>query len=118
MSLILGIGSGLFAVILIWIIGLVLAIAFSRVSNLRNGVPGIALLITIITVVFIFYPRESKDDAETSSKQPVDNIFVLRITVFVVASLFVFISLVLMLLFHWMEPQYASPVRTRMTEKF
>ena len=35
MGLVLGIGSGLFALIILWIVGLILCVVFSKVSSLR-----------------------------------------------------------------------------------
>ena len=113
MGLVLGIGSGLFALIILWIVGLILCVVFSRVSSLRNGVVGVGILVIGVTVILIFYPRKSDEDSEKTSKQPVDNISVLRTTIFVVACLFAVISLVFMLVFHWMEPQYAPALLAR-----
>ncbi|XP_028402050.1 transmembrane protein 218-like [Dendronephthya gigantea] len=113
MALVLGIGSGLFALIIIWIVGLILCVVFSRVSALRNGVVGIGILIIALTVILILYPRESDESPKETSKQPVDNLSVLRTTIFAGACLLAVISLVLMLVFHWMEPQYAPALLAR-----
>ncbi|CAB4002035.1 Hypothetical predicted protein [Paramuricea clavata] len=113
MGLVLGIGSGLFALIILWIVGLILCVVFSRVSSLRNGVVGVGILVIGVTVILIFYPRESDDGSGKTSKQPVDNLSVLRTTIFVFACLFAVVSMVLMLVFHWMEPQYAPALLAR-----
>lgn len=79
----------------------------------RNGVVGIGILVIVVTLILIFYPRESTRDVRDTSKQPVDNLSVVRTTVFVAACVFAVVSLVLMLIFHWMEPQYAPALLGR-----
>lgn len=113
MALVLGIGSGLFALIIFWIVGLFLCVVLSRVPALRNGVVGIGILVIGVTFILIFYPRESTGDAKESSKQPVNKFSIVRTTVLVAACVFAVISLVLMLIFHWMEPQYAPALLAR-----
>lgn len=113
MGLVLGIGSGLFALIILWVVGLILCVVFSRVAALRNGVVGVGILVIGVTCILIFYPRESGEDAKETTKQPVDNLYVVRTTVFVATCVFAVVSLVLMLIFHWMEPQYAPALLAR-----
>jgi hypothetical protein len=35
----------------------------------RNGVVGVGILVIGVTVILIFYPRESDEDSEKTSKQ-------------------------------------------------
>ena len=59
MSLIFGIGEGLFSLGIIWVVGLLLALLLARLGN-KAAVFGLVLLLFVFSLVMILYPRKGE----------------------------------------------------------
>lgn len=112
---VLGVGVGLFLVILVWAIAILVCFISSRSKGGAQytglGSCGLAFLITL---VLIFVPRvpddvHDKTPAETITKI-YDELFIWRIFLVVFLAASALAALGLMLGFYWMEPVYAKPI--------
>lgn len=106
---VLGVGIGLFLIILVWAISLFLCIVFSRATGAISNI-GIAVILFAIlfTVILLVLPRE---DFAAPSKTVYDYSVIYRSVLIAVCALFLVIGLVAYLVTYLMEPVYAKPIR-------
>ncbi|CAL8364375.1 unnamed protein product [Lota lota] len=119
---VLGVGTGVFLIVLIWILALIFGIILLRASGpIRLGVVPVFLVALIITLTLVFFPRTSEtippfQEAEVFrylNTKIVDQLFIGRYVLLSVASLAFLAALVMLLPHHLLEPVYAKPLRTR-----
>ncbi|XP_065056516.1 transmembrane protein 218-like [Rhopilema esculentum] len=120
MALVFGIGSGLFSLTVLWVIGIFVVFLLSRTGgSLRNATIPVVLILCITTIVMIIYPRKSLDEELQTKKQAqnVDNIWIPRIVLFTFICLFTLIGFVF-LVQHWLEPVYSPAVTAKRIYSF
>lgn len=122
MALVLGIGVGLFVLILLWVLGILGCVALSRATGpLKNAVFGIGVLLIVATVILLFYPRKTREEelANAAVKQgEVDQLIIPRTVLFSFMCVFALVAFVFLLLFHWIEPIYSPALTSRKTYVF
>ncbi|XP_045203566.1 transmembrane protein 218-like [Mercenaria mercenaria] len=106
---VLGVGIGLFLIILVWALSLFLCIVFSRAVGAISNI-GIVMILfaTLFTVILLVLPRE---DFEAPTTKIYDYSIIFRSVLIAACSLFLVIGLVAFLIIHLMEPVYAKPIR-------
>lgn len=115
MGLVLGIGSGLFSLIVIWMIGFVAIFLMSRASGpIKNGMIPLVLFLIMTTLVLVFYPRKTLNEElqADSQDQDVDRLAIPRIVLFSFVCLFALIGL-LFFMQHMLEPIYSPAVTAK-----
>ncbi|XP_048588831.1 transmembrane protein 218 [Nematostella vectensis] len=122
MALVLGVGVGLFVLVLLWVLGILGCVAFSRATGgLKNAVFGIGVLLIVVTLVMLFYPRKTRQEelGGRSSKQvEVDGLIIPRTVLFAFMCIFALVTFVFLVVFHWMEPIYSPALTSRKTYQF
>ncbi|XP_005991204.1 transmembrane protein 218 [Latimeria chalumnae] len=109
---VLGVGTGVFIIALLWVLALLLCVLLSRASGLaRFSVVLVFLLALIITLVLVFFPRASQFPAPVNESVIVDTFFIGRYFLLSILSVIFLASLFLILAFHITEPVYAKPLR-------
>ncbi|XP_072282600.1 transmembrane protein 218 isoform X2 [Pyxicephalus adspersus] len=111
---ILGVGTGVFVISVIWIVTLLLCVLLSRTSGttrLLNVV--FFLLALIVTLILVFFPRASETSTPEKEFQIVDTFFIGRYVLLSVMSVIFLATAFLSLLYYLLEPVYAKPLRTR-----
>jgi len=120
MALVLGLGSGLFSLIVLWIVGVFGVFLLSRMSGaLSNATIPVVLLLILTTVVMVVYPRKTLQEELQTQKQSqnVDTLSTPRIVIFTIICVFVLIGM-FFLIQHWFEPIYAPAVTAKRTYAF
>ncbi|RDD46035.1 Transmembrane protein 218 [Trichoplax sp. H2] len=107
MALVFGIGIGLFILIILWSVTLLGCFILARGTNSSGGIFGLGFLAAIVTAILILFPRASQSEAATLDNTLYDEYLIGRSVLLGVMSLFSIICLLLMVVFHWMEPVYA-----------
>ncbi|KXJ25226.1 transmembrane protein 218 [Exaiptasia diaphana] len=122
MALVLGVGVGLFVLIFLWVLGIIGCVALSRATGgLKNAVFGIGVLLIIITVIMLLYPRNTKQEelaGNTARKVEVDTMIIPRTVLFSFSCIFAVVAFVFLLIFHWMDPIYSPAFSSRKTYSF
>ncbi|CAL8305383.1 transmembrane protein 218 [Gadus morhua] len=109
-----GVGTGVFLIVLIWILALIFGIILLRGSGpIRLGVVPVFLVALIITLVLVFFPRTSENIPPFQEAEIVDQLFIGRYVLLSVASVAFLAALFMLLPYHLLEPVYAKPLRTR-----
>ncbi|XP_022103157.1 transmembrane protein 218-like [Acanthaster planci] len=112
MALVFGIGAGLFTLAIIWGFSLLMSIILSRASGgAKYGGIALVVLAGLITVILIIYPKEGVNPEPDT--RITDRMFWPRIIILTVISIFALLCLVFMFIFHWTEPIYAKPIKSR-----
>ncbi|XP_056323581.1 transmembrane protein 218 [Danio aesculapii] len=112
-DVVLGVGTGVFIITLIWILTLALTIILSRATGpTKLGIIPVVLLALIITLVLVFFPRASEVPAPQREVQIVDMFFIGRYVLLSLVSLVFLAALFMLLPLHFLEPIYAKPLRT------
>ena len=89
----LGVGVGLFIIILVWSVAVAGLLMFTRMAV--GSAIGIISLASVITVILLLVPREQKMDKETEEKPELvlrDTMFIWRTVMVVVMSLSAFVG--------------------------
>ncbi|XP_053307945.1 transmembrane protein 218 [Spea bombifrons] len=109
---ILGVGSGVFILAIIWVVTLLLCVLLSRVSgSARFSVIPVFLLAVILTLILVFFPRADETPAPEKEIQIVDSFFIGRYFLISIMSVVFLGSAFLALVYHVLEPVYAKPLR-------
>ncbi|KAM3868591.1 transmembrane protein 218 [Diretmus argenteus] len=111
-SSVLGVGTGVFLVALVWVVALLLGIILLRASGpAKLGVVPVFLLALIITLALVFFPRSPETPSPFKEMEIVDRFFIGRYVLLSVVSV-VFLTVLFMLLpHHFLEPVYAKPLK-------
>ncbi|XP_066915873.1 transmembrane protein 218-like [Clytia hemisphaerica] len=118
MGLVFGIGSGLFAIGVLWILGVVLCLLLSR-SGKSGGVFGVCAFLVILTLAMVFYPREDANGPDTTTaNEVVDNMAIPRILYAAFIALFFIIALLLYMVDHILMPNIALAAKVKKTYTF
>ncbi|KAF4081994.1 hypothetical protein AMELA_G00146700 [Ameiurus melas] len=111
-ALVLGVGTGVFLIALMWIGTLVLSLIMSRAAGpTKLGIIPLVLLALTITLILVFFPRASELPPPVKETQIVDTSFIGRYVLLAVVSVVFLVSLFILLPFHLLEPVYAKPLR-------
>ncbi|KAG9482423.1 transmembrane protein 218 [Eleutherodactylus coqui] len=113
-STVLGVGTGVFVIAVIWVVTLLSCILLSRASGAAR-LSSIALffLAVIITLILVFFPRASETPSPEKEVQIVDSFFIGRYVFLSLISVIFLGSLFLALSYYILEPVYAKPLRLR-----
>ncbi|KAK0156567.1 Transmembrane protein 218 [Merluccius polli] len=113
-DVVLGVGTGVFLVVVIWILALIFGIILLRASGpIKLGVVPVFLVALIITLVLVFFPRMSETIPPFKEAEIVDQLFIGRYVLLSVASVAFLAGLFMLLPHHLLEPVYAKPLRSR-----
>ncbi|KAK3699429.1 hypothetical protein QZH41_018590 [Actinostola sp. cb2023] len=122
MALVLGVGVGLFVLMFLWVLGIIGCVSLSRATGgLKNAVLGIGVLLVLITIVMLFYPRKTREEelaGSSARKVEVDTMIIPRTVLFSFVCVFAVVGFVFLLIFHWMEPIYSPALSSRKTYAF
>ncbi|KAM8814918.1 transmembrane protein 218 isoform 1-T1 [Rhynchonycteris naso] len=110
---VLGVGTGVFILALLWVSVLLLCVLLSRASGLaRLSILFVFFGALIITSVLLLFPRASEIPAPEVEMKIVDAFFIGRY-VLLACLIAVFLGgLFLVLIHHILEPVYAKPLRS------
>ncbi|XP_066115726.1 transmembrane protein 218 isoform X2 [Saccopteryx bilineata] len=110
---VLGVGTGVFILALLWVSVLLLCVLLSRASGLaRLSILFVFFGALIITSVLLLFPRASEISAPEVEIKIVDAFFIGRY-VLLACLIAVFLGgLFLLLIHHILEPVYAKPLRS------
>uniref|UniRef100_A0A8C2PU98 Transmembrane protein 218 n=1 Tax=Cyprinus carpio TaxID=7962 RepID=A0A8C2PU98_CYPCA len=117
-DVVLGVGTGVFIIALIWIVTLALTIVLSRATDalsavaLLLGIIPIFLLTLTVTLVLVFFPRAPEVPSPEKAVQIVDMFFIGRYVLLSLVSVVFLAALFMLLPLHFLEPVYAKPLRT------
>ncbi|XP_057302576.1 transmembrane protein 218-like isoform X1 [Hydractinia symbiolongicarpus] len=135
MGLVFGIGTGLFSLGIIWIVGIFVCLLLSR-SGKQAGVFGIGFLLVLLTLVMVFYPRKEVGEVDIDQNEEVneylitfstetdvgicsvDTFAIPRILYAVFITLFLLIALVAYMLDHVLMPNIAAAAKVKKTYTF
>ncbi|XP_043937140.1 transmembrane protein 218 [Protopterus annectens] len=111
-NIVLGVGSGIFVIAVVWIAALVLCALLFKASGPARFLGILAVLCAlIITLVLVFFPRTSQSSTTVTEAVIVDTFFIGRYFLLSVLGVIFLVSLLLVLTQHSLEPIYARPVR-------
>ncbi|XP_061105987.1 transmembrane protein 218 [Conger conger] len=111
-GIVLGVGTGVFLIILIWIVALVFGIILSRASGATKlSIIPVFFLALVITLILVFFPRSPETPSPIGEVEIVDGFFVGRYVLLSVASLVFLVAFFMLLPMHFLEPVYAKPLR-------
>ncbi|XP_070549298.1 transmembrane protein 218-like isoform X2 [Ptychodera flava] len=114
MATVLGVGVGIFILAFIWALTFLLCLVFSRSQGgLKNAVIGIFLGALAITLILVFFPREDPSAAKEVDFTIYDHTLIGRTVLVSFMGLFVLVGVVLVFIFHWMDPMLAKPIKRR-----
>ncbi|XP_070549344.1 transmembrane protein 218-like isoform X1 [Ptychodera flava] len=127
MATVLGVGVGIFILAFIWALTFLLCLVFSRSQGglkineliyltrecLWNAVIGIFLGALAITLILVFFPREDPSAAKEVDFTIYDHTLIGRTVLVSFMGLFVLVGVVLVFIFHWMDPMLAKPIKRR-----
>ncbi|XP_062309675.1 transmembrane protein 218 [Osmerus eperlanus] len=109
---VLGVGTGVFLIALIWIVAFVSGMILLRASGTTKlGVVPVFLLALIITLALVFFPRSSETPSPFREKEVVDTFFIGRYVLLAVSCLVFLVALFPLLTQHLLTPVYAKPLR-------
>ncbi|KAI7793798.1 transmembrane protein 218 [Triplophysa rosa] len=112
-EMVLGVGTGVFIVALIWIVTLALSIILSRATGQTMlGIILLFLLALTITLVLVFFPRATEVPSAEREVEIVDTFFIGRYVLLSLVSVVFLAGLFMLLPLHFLEPVYAKPLRT------
>ncbi|XP_010892317.1 transmembrane protein 218 [Esox lucius] len=110
---VLGVGTGVFLVVLCWIIALVLTMILLRATGpTKLGVIPVFLLALVATLILVFFPRSSEALSPFKDMEIVDTFFIGRYVLLSVASVGFLVALFGLLPLHFLEAVYAKPLKT------
>nr|XP_033773380.1 transmembrane protein 218 [Geotrypetes seraphini]XP_033773382.1 transmembrane protein 218 [Geotrypetes seraphini]XP_033773383.1 transmembrane protein 218 [Geotrypetes seraphini]XP_033773384.1 transmembrane protein 218 [Geotrypetes seraphini] len=113
-GMVLGVGSGVFILALLWVLALFLCLFLSRASGFaRVSIILIFILALIVTLILLFLPRDTQTPAPVKEIQIVDTFFIGRYFLVSVLSVIFLGSLFLLLIYHIMEPISTKPLHIR-----
>ncbi|XP_063799829.1 transmembrane protein 218 [Pseudophryne corroboree] len=111
---VLGVGTGVFVLAVIWVITLLLCIILARASGAARFFSILLLFLAVIlTLILVYFPRDSQTPSTVTEVQIVDTFFIGRYVLISVMSLIFLGSLFLALVYYALEPVYAKPLRAR-----
>ncbi|XP_028840093.1 transmembrane protein 218 [Denticeps clupeoides] len=111
-TLVLGVGAGVFIIIVIWIVALAFIMLLSRASGATKlGIIPILLLALIATLILVFFPRAAEAPSPVKEVQIVDSLFIGRYVLLSLVSVVFLAALFMLLPLHFLEPVYAKPLR-------
>ncbi|KAF1378989.1 hypothetical protein PFLUV_G00196360 [Perca fluviatilis] len=112
-STVVGVGTGVFVIAIVWIAALVFGMMLLRASgSAKLGVIPVGFLALTITLVLVFFPRSPETTPPFKEIEIVDTLFIGRYILLAGAGA-VFLVLFFMLLpFHFLEPVHAKALRT------
>ncbi|XP_062870383.1 transmembrane protein 218 [Trichomycterus rosablanca] len=109
---VLGVGTGVFLIALIWIGTLVLSLILSRTPGpTKLGIIPLVFLALTVTLILVFFPRASEVPSLVKETQIVDSFFIGRYVLLSLVSVIFLVALFLLLPLHLVEPVYAKPLR-------
>ncbi|XP_059164129.1 transmembrane protein 218-like [Physella acuta] len=109
---VLNVGIGLFIIAFIWVLALLICIAFSRSPTKTASLGPLAILVAIIlTIILVFIPRELQTPSAEEQYVIYDYTVVYRSSLIAVMALFVLVGLVLYFTNHVLQPIQAKPLR-------
>ena len=118
MTLIFGIGQGLFSLGIIWIIGILLCLLLARLGK-HAGVFGLVFLLVLLSLVMALYPREGRNvKPVVVDPESVDQSYIARVAYACFISLFVLIALVAYFIDHVLMPNLADGARSKKAYTF
>lgn len=110
---VLGVGTGVFLIALIWIVALVMGMLLLRASGpTKLGVVPVFLLALIVTLALVFFPRSSETPSPFREKEIVDTFFIGRYVLLALSSLVFLVAIFILLPHYFLTPIYAKPLRT------
>ncbi|XP_016059887.1 PREDICTED: transmembrane protein 218 [Miniopterus natalensis] len=110
---VLGVGTGVFVLALLWVLALLLCALLSRASGAaRYSVIFVFLGALLITAVLLLLPRASEIPAPEAEMKIVDAFFIGRYVLLAFLSAVFLGGLFLVLTHHILEPIYAKPLRS------
>lgn len=110
---VLGVGTGVFVIVAVWIVALVFGILLLRASgSAKLGVLPVFLLALTITLVLVFFPRSPETPLPFKDIEIVDTLFIGRYVLLAVVSTSFLVAFFVLLPFHFLEPVYAKPLKT------
>uniref|UniRef100_A0A673WS59 Transmembrane protein 218 n=1 Tax=Salmo trutta TaxID=8032 RepID=A0A673WS59_SALTR len=110
---VLGVGTGVFFIALIWIVAFVLRMILLRATGPTNlGVIPVFLLALISTLILVFFPRICNCLNISFLLQTVDTFFISQYVLLSVASVGFLVALFGLLPLHFLEAVYAKPLNT------
>ncbi|XP_077360774.1 transmembrane protein 218 [Festucalex cinctus] len=110
---VLGVGTGVFVIAVVWIVTFGLWMILLRASgSSKLGVLPIFLLAVIITLVLVFFPQSPTTPSAFKEREIGDTLFIARYVLLALASVSFLIGLFMLLPFHFLEPSYAKVLRT------
>ncbi|KAM4652896.1 transmembrane protein 218 isoform 1-T5 [Discoglossus pictus] len=111
---VLGVGTGVFILAVIWVVTLLLCLLLSRATGTaRLSVILVFFLSVIVTLILVFFPRSSLTPTPQKEVQIVDTFFIGRYVLVSIMSVIFLGSLFLVLVYQILEPIYAKPLRNR-----
>ncbi|KAJ8398990.1 hypothetical protein AAFF_G00416570 [Aldrovandia affinis] len=109
----MGVGTGVFLITLIWIVALVFGILISRASGATKlSIIPVFFLALITTLILVFFPRSLETPTTIREVEVVDSFFIGRYVLLSVAGVVVLVAFFVLLPMHFLEPVYAKPLRT------
>ncbi|KAM4828057.1 transmembrane protein 218 isoform 1-T2 [Thomomys bottae] len=110
---VLGVGTGVFILALLWVLVLLLCVLLSRASGIaRFSIIFVFLGALVITSVLLLFPRASELPAPDVEIKIVDTFFIGRYVLLTLLSVIFLGGLFLVLTHHVLEPIYAKPLRS------
>ncbi|XP_036305270.2 transmembrane protein 218 isoform X1 [Pipistrellus kuhlii] len=110
---VLGVGTGVFVLALVWVLALLLCAVLSRASGAtRFSVVLVFLGALLITAVLLLFPRASETPAPEEEVKIVDTFFIGRYVLLACLTAVFLGALFLVLTHHILEPIYAKPLRS------
>ncbi|XP_070255303.1 transmembrane protein 218 isoform X1 [Myotis yumanensis] len=110
---VLGVGTGVFVLALVWVLALLLCAVLSRASGAtRFSVVLVFLGALLITAVLLLFPRASETPAPEVEMKIVDAFFIGRYVLLACLTAVFLGALFLVLTHHILEPIYAKPLRS------
>ncbi|XP_068094997.1 transmembrane protein 218 isoform X1 [Hyperolius riggenbachi] len=113
-STVLGVGTGVFILAVIWVVTLLLCVLLSRASGATRFLSVVFFLLAlIVTLILVFFPRASETSTQQKEVQIVDTFFIGRYVLLSVMSVIFLASVFLSVVYYVLEPVYAKPLRSR-----
>ncbi|CAG5131861.1 unnamed protein product [Candidula unifasciata] len=111
-GLVLNVGIGLFILAFIWILALIICLAFSKSpTKIASLGPFSIIAAIIISIILIFIPRDSQFPSPEEQSMVYDYSIVYRSGLIAVMAFFVVVGLAIFLVNHAMQPVQAQPLR-------
>uniref|UniRef100_A0A8C5PPX8 Transmembrane protein 218 n=1 Tax=Leptobrachium leishanense TaxID=445787 RepID=A0A8C5PPX8_9ANUR len=111
-GVILGVGTGVFVLAVVWVVTLLLCVLLSRASGAARFLVALVFLMAlVVTLILVFFPRASETATSRKETQIVDTFFIGRYFLVSVMSVIFLGSTFLAFAYHILEPVYAKPLR-------